>query len=235
MNKLLTTLVIVGMMILLSGADRPATANTKPQLLTGILNKMEKAHQDLKSLKAELIQQKTNAQIGITDTEHGALLYKPAAGNAKGKMRIDYTKPANNVVSVIGDSIVFYQPRLNQALKTSIAKAAKGRTAGYAQLVGLDGSVKSLANNYNFDFIKDEMLNGQMTTVLRLTPKSGGQFANIELWVSQQTGLPVQQKFIERNGDYTIVTLKNLQLNANIPDSAFNVNLPSGTKVVDKI
>jgi outer membrane lipoprotein-sorting protein len=228
-------LVIVGALILLSGAERSSTANATPQLLTGILNKMEKAHQDLKSLKAELIQQKTNAQIGITDIEHGSLLYKPAVGKNKGKIRIDYTKPANNVISVVGDIFVFYQPRLNQALKTSVAKAAKGRTGGYAQLVGLDGSVKTLANNYNFDFIKDEMLNGQMTTVLRLTPKSGGQFANIELWVSQQTGLPVQQKFFERNGDYTVVTLKNLQLNPNIPDSAFNVNLPNGTKVVDKI
>jgi outer membrane lipoprotein-sorting protein len=40
---------------------------------------------------------------------------------------------------------------------------------------------------------------------------------------------------VERNGDYTVFTLKNVQVNANIPDSAFNVSIPSGTKVVDKI
>lgn len=235
MRKFLVILAVAGMLILLGGADRSADANTKPQLLTGILNKMEKANQEMKSLKAEMIQQKTNSQIGITDTEYGILLYKPAEGKTKGKFRIDYTKPTTNVVSVIGDSFTFYQPRLNQALKSTLAKASKGRTGGYAQLVGIDGSVKALANNYNFDFVRDEMLNGQMTTVLRLTPKSGGQFASVELWVSQQLGLPVQQKFFERNGDYTIVTLKNMQLNANIPDSAFNVNIPSGTKIVDKI
>ncbi len=235
MKNFLTVLVVAGMLVLLIGVDRPADANTKPQLLTGILNKMEKAHQDLKSLRADLIQKKTNNQIGITDTEFGSVLYKPGAGSTKGRLRIDYTKPANNVISVIGDSFTFYQPRINQALKSSVAKASKGRTGGYAQLIGLDASVKSLAGNYNFDYVKEEMLNGQNTYVLRLTPKSGGAFANIEIWVSDQLWFPVQQKVIERNGDYTILTLKNLQLNANIPDAAFNVSIPSGTKVVDKI
>jgi outer membrane lipoprotein-sorting protein len=74
-----------------------------------------------------------------------------------------------------------------------------------------------------------------MTSVLRLTPKSSDQYTSIDLWVNQQNWLPVQFKGVERNGDYTIVTLKNVQLNTNIPDSAFAVNLPSGTKIVDKL
>lgn len=235
MKKILTILAIAGMLISLSGIGKRVDANTKPQLLTGILNKMEKAHQEMKSLKAELVQQKTNTQLGITDTEFGMLLYKPRAGSTKGKFRIDYSKPSPNIVSIVGENFVFYQPRLNQALKMPVAKAAKGRTGGYAQLVGLDVSVKSLAANYNFEYVKEETLNGQPTTVLRLTPKSGGQFASIEIWVHNQISLPIQHKFVERNGDYTIVTLKNIQLNSNIPDTAFNVNIPSGTKIVDKI
>jgi outer membrane lipoprotein-sorting protein len=56
----------------------------------------------------------------------------------------------------------------------------------------------------------------------------------VDLWVNHQSYLPAQWKFTERNGDYTVVTLKNVQLNTHIPDSAFAVNVPSGTKVVDK-
>lgn len=220
--------------LILTGA-RNADAIAAPQILTGILNKMERAHQDLKSMKAELIQQKTNTQIGITDNEFGQMIYKPASGKEKGKLRIDYVKPSKDTIAMVGEQVIYYQPRINQVFKSSIAKASKGKVGGYAQLVGLDGSVKSIAGNYNIEFVRDEQINGQMTTLLRLVPKSGGQFTRIELWVNQQSWLPAQWKMYERNGDHTVVTLKNMQVNANIPDAAFNVKIPGGTKVVDKI
>lgn len=215
------------------GHAHPAVA---PQMLTGILNKMEKAHQELKSLKAELFQQKTNAQIGISDNEYGSLLYKPSAGRGKGRLRIDYTRPSKDTIAMVGDNVVYYQPRINQVFKSTLAKAAKGKVGGYTQLIGLDGSVKSLAGNYNIEFLRDETINGQKTTLLRLTPKAGGgQFTTIDIWVNQQSWIPAQWRLVERNGDFTIVSLKNVQLNTPIPDSAFNVAIPSGVKVVDKI
>lgn len=228
-------LVLVSALALILTGARHADAIAAPQILTGILNKMERAHQDLKSMKAELIQQKTNTQIGITDNEFGQMIYKPASGKEKGKLRIDYVKPSKDTIAMVGEQVVYYQPRINQVFKSSIAKASKGKVGGYAQLVGLDGSVKSIAGNYNIEFVRDEQINGQMTTLLRLVPKSGGQFTRIELWVNQQSWLPAQWKMYERNGDHTVVTLKNMQVNANIPDAAFNVKIPGGTKVVDKI
>jgi outer membrane lipoprotein-sorting protein len=236
MKKVLTItiMIVAGMLILMLGADRPADANTKPQLLTGILNKMERAHQEMKSLKAEMIQHKTNSQIGITDTELGAIIYKPAEGKSKGKLRIDYIKPTKDIIALVGENFTYYQPRINQAFKSTLAKASKGRVGGYISLFGLDSSLKSLVNTYNIDYLKDEEINGQQATVLRLVPKSNGQVASVDIWVLQN-GLPSQWKVVERNGDHTIFTLKNLEVNANIPDSAFNVNIPNGTKIVDKI
>jgi outer membrane lipoprotein-sorting protein len=227
-------MTVAGMLLLLLGVDRPADANTKPQLLTGILNKMERAHQEMKSLKAEMIQQKTNSQIGITDTDFGAIIYKPAEGKSKGKLRIDYIKPTKDIITLVGENFTYYQPRINQALKSTLAKASKGRTGMSVFRFGLDSSLKSLVDIYNIDYLKDEEINGQPATVLRLTPKSNGQVASVDIWVLQN-GLPSQWKVVERNGDHTIFTLKNLELNANIPDSAFNVNIPNGTKIVDKI
>jgi outer membrane lipoprotein-sorting protein len=234
MRKVLTIMTVAGMLILLLGADRPADANTKPQLLTGILNKMERAHQEMKSLKAEMIQQKTNSQIGITDTEYGSILYKPAEGKSKGKLRIDYIKPTKDIIALVGENFTYYQPRINQAFKSTLAKASKGKAGNYVSLFGLDSSLKSLVNTYNIDYLKDEEIDGQPATVLRLIPKSNGQVASVDIWVLQN-GLPSQWKVVERNGDHTIFTLKNLQLNGNIPDSAFNVNIPNGTKIVDRI
>jgi outer membrane lipoprotein-sorting protein len=234
MKRLTSLALSAAILLCLTGGGYRADANSTPQLLTGILAKMERMHKDLKSLKAQIAQEKVNVQIGTKDKDFGSLLYKPGNGKAKGKLRIDYTKPANNTVAVVGESFLFYQPKINQAFKNTLAKAAKGRVGGYAQLVGLDGSVKSLVENYNIEFIKDENVDGQSASHLRLTPKAGGSLASIEIWVNNQTGFPAMQKFNERNGDYTVVKLTNLQQNVALNDSEFEVKLPGGTKVVDK-
>ena len=233
--KRFTQLAISAVLLLvLSGADLRTKANPVPQLLTGILAKMEKAHKELKSLKAQIIQEKTNVQIGTKDKDFGTLLYKPGSGKTKGKFRIDYTKPTTNTVAVVGDSFLFYQPKLNQAIKSTLAKAAKGRANNYAPLVGLDSSMRGLLENYNVEYVKDEHIDGQAASHLRLVPKVSGAFASIELWVNNQTYLPTMQKFNERNGDYTVVKLTNLQPNLALNDGDFDVKLPNGTKIVDK-
>lgn len=225
---------LIGLALLALVSITNVSANSTPQLLTGILAKMEKAHKELKSLKAQISQEKTNVQIGTKDKDSGTLLYKPATGATKGKFRLDYTKPANNTIAVVGDNVVFYQPKINQAFKNTLAKAAKGRVGGYALLVGLDRSAKGLLENYNIDYVKDEIVDGQATSHLRLTPKASGSFASIELWVNNQTWIPTMQKFNERNGDYTVVKLTNVQQNIALNDGEFEVKLPGGTKVVDK-
>lgn len=235
MKRILSGAVILSLLLAVGGATRRAEASAAPQLLPGILSKMERAHQGLQSLKAGIVQQKVNTQINTKDTDYGTLLYKPAA-NGKGRMRIDYTRPDARVFSVIGESVVFYQPRINQALKTTVAKASKGRTGGYSQLVGLDSSVKTLAGKFNIELLRDEAIDGKMATQLRLVPKGAGEsFTSLELWVDTGSSLPVQYKFHERNGDYTIVKLTNLEPNVKLADDLFVVKYPSGTKVVDKI
>jgi outer membrane lipoprotein-sorting protein len=236
MKVLRSLAIIAGISLLFAGADRPASANMQPQLLTGILNKMEKAHQELKSLKAEMVLEKTNTQIGVTDSEYGQLLYKPGTSKSKQRMRIDYTKPSKDILAVDGDNFVYYQPRINQAFKGLASKYSnsKGKQGGFAQFItiGLNGSLKSASGKYNISFVKDETVEGIMTSMLRLTPKSNDQFASIDIWVNQQNGFPLRFCGTGSNGDLTMVTLKNLQLNTNVPNDAFALNLPSGTKVV---
>lgn len=205
-----------------------------PQLLTGILAKMETARRDLKSLQATIIIQRTNVQIGSTDIEQGTILYKPTGGG-KGKLRIDYTKPDKRIVSIIGEEIVLYQPRINQVLKTKLAQAAKGRTGGFTQLVALDSSIKSLAKEYHIEYVGDATINGQVTAQLRLVPLKRGTLDSLEIYVSQQTWLPLQYRFAERNGDYSVLRLSDWQLNLGLPDERFVVRYPSNTAVVSKL
>lgn len=234
MKRFIGLVLISAFLFAGSGALNKAQATGGGQLLTGILSKMQAAHRNLHSLRASMVQQRRNPQIGSTETDYGTLIYKPGA-KGKGKLRVDYTKPDQKSVSVIGESLTFYQPRINQVLKTTIARASKGKTGSYSALIGLDGSLETLTRDYNVDYLKDELVNGKMATVLQLVPKTGGPFNKIELWVSNDFWLPVQYRMFEPNGDSTLVKFSSMEINPNISDSAFNVSIPSGTKIVDKI
>ena len=95
--------------------------------------------------------------------------------------------------------------------------------------------ISACSRDYNISIVKDEMVNGQMTTQLHLTPKRPGPLASLDIWVSKQSSLPNQQKFIERIGDYTVVQLNKLETNIKLADDAFIVKYPSSVVVVDKI
>jgi outer membrane lipoprotein-sorting protein len=234
MRKFISFALMLGLVMFGAGVTRRTEANTGAQLLTGILSKMDAAHRNLRSMRAGIVQQKVNSQIGTKDTDYGTLIYKPGP-KGKGRMRIDYTKPDTRVLSIVGDSFVFYQPRINQVLKSTLAKASKGRTGNFTPLVGLDGSLKSLTNDFNVEYVREELVNGKTATQLRLTPKRGGDYASVDLWVNHETWLPTQYKIVDRNGDYTVVKLTNAQINVALNDADFNVSYPGGVKVVDKI
>jgi outer membrane lipoprotein-sorting protein len=232
MMKRTIHLAVILALLLTSGIYQNTPASG--QLLTGVLAKMQAAHRNLRAMRAGMVQQRRNPQIGSVDTDYGTLIYKPGS-KGKSKLRIDYTRPDQKSVSVIGENLTFYEPRINQVLKTTLSKAAKGRTSSYSALVGLDSSLESLTRDYNVEYLKDELVNGQPATRLQLTPKAGGPFSRIELWVSNEFWLPVQYQMFERNGDSTLVKFTGMEINPNLADAAFNVNIPSGTKVVDKI
>jgi outer membrane lipoprotein-sorting protein len=234
MKRFISLAIIAGISLLLAGAGHRAGANAQPQLLTGILNKMRKANQDLKSLKAEIVQEKTNTQIGVTDTTYGQLLYKPGESKSNRKLRIDYTKPSQDILAVDGDKYVFYQPRIKQAFQGLTSRVSKGKQDGLAQILAivLSGSLESASGEYELSIVKDEMVNGIMTSLLRAIPKSNKQFTRIDIWISQQNSIPVRFSATERNGDVTAFTFKNMQFNAAVSNNAFNLNLPRGTEIL---
>lgn len=235
MMKRIISLAVIFALLMTAGIYQNTQAKVGGgQLLTGILAKMQTAHRSLRSMRTPMVQVRRNPQIGSIETDYGTLIYKPGS-KGKSKMRIDYTRPDQKSVSVVGENLVFYQPRINQALKTTLSKAAKGKTSSYSALVGLDSSLESLTRDYNVEYIKDELVNGEQATRLQLIPKASGPFSRIELWVSNEFWLPVQYQMFERNGDSTLVKFTKMEINPNLADSAFNVSIPSGTKVVDKI
>jgi outer membrane lipoprotein-sorting protein len=235
MKRLVTFAITLTLLTtLLAGTNENAHAGPAPQLLSGILQKMENAHRSLKSLKASVVQKRVNSQLGVGDTDYGTLIYKPL-GNGRIRMRLDYIQPDKRTAAVDGDNFTYYQPRINQAFKGALSKATKGKNSLSGLLAGFNGSARSLTASYMIDYVREEQISGQMTYQLRLTPKEKSSVASIEVWVSSDTWLPVQTRTVEKNGDYSVLRMDRMELNARLDDSAFNVKLPPGTAIVDKL
>src|SRR5258706_4312436 len=85
-----------------------------------ILRRMDLNNKSLKSLRAGVTMVKYNPQLNVSDTTVGSTTYLSKAVNGTMYVRIDWTKPVQEQISVIGDSYELYRPRLNQVIQGEI-------------------------------------------------------------------------------------------------------------------
>lgn len=211
--------------------SRPAQAQG-PGLVSAILNKMERNRRELHSLRAELIMQKWNAQIHQEDMSSGQVQYVAGKGR-DANVRVDWTSPVRELLAVSNGKYTLYRPRLNQAMvgTTASLKGNPGKVNGVLGF-GLNASGAQIKSQYNVEVAGEGTLydGGPHVVYLKLTPKtSSGKFT--EVWVDD-SGMPVQTRVTESNGDFTLVRLKNIERNASIPSDAFDPQLPPGVKIV---
>ena len=208
-----------------------AVTETKAQgVLKEILKRMENNRNSMQTLRANVTMVKYNSQLRETDTTEGNVVYVPTKGR-DALVRIDWTKPVQESLSVVKGEYVLYRPRLKQAI-TGNAKNAKENGKANGALAFLNMSKAELEANYSIKYLGQENVSGGIPTWhLELIPKKAANFKSAELWVDGN-GMPIQAKVIESNNDTTTVLLTNLQKNVTIDVSKIKVDIPPGTKIV---
>src|SRR5215218_4271830 len=101
----------------LSVAPPPARAQG-PGLISSILNKMDRNRRSLSSLRAGMTMQKYNAQLRDFDMSTGEVKYIAGQGS-NANVRVDWTKPARETLSVQNGQYTLCRPRLNQCYQGS--------------------------------------------------------------------------------------------------------------------
>lgn len=212
-------------------APRPAQAQG-PGLVSSIINKMERNRRDLHTMRAAITMQKYNAQLKDYDMYQGEVAYIAGTGR-NANVRIEWTSPARELISVLNGKYTLYRPRLNQAMVGTTASIGNGK--GKATSVvgfGLNVTGAQLRSQYDYEIAGEGQLydGGPHVTLLKLTPKvATAKFT--EVWVDD-SGMPVQTRVTEKNGDSTLVRLTNIQRNAPVSPQEIQVELPAGVKIV---
>lgn len=212
------------------GVGSVSEANSQG-VLREILNRMDAHNRSLASLKADVTMVKMNADLGENDTTVGTTSYLPKTAKRQMYVRIDWTKPVQEQIVIIGDTYKLYRPRLNQVITGKVDRAKNSGAAGGA-LAFMSMSQAQLKANYKVNYLGEESVSGGAKTWhLELVPINKTSYKTAELWVDGN-GMPLQAKVIEQNNDATTVLLSNLQKNITISANDFNLSLPKGVKQI---
>lgn len=231
MNKALRLASLIFAVAVFVGVFSSTEAKAQGGPLNEAIKRMDAMNKSLVSLKADVKMDKTNAQLGETDTTSGTTSYLPKTGKRVMYARIDWTRPVQEQIVIIGDTYKLYRPRLNQVITGKVDKAGKDNKVPGNALAFMGMSKAQLQANYTVNYIGQENAGGSLTWHLELLPKTKTSYKSAELWIDSN-GMPIQAKVIEQNNDTTTVLLSNIQQNVTISANDFNLVLPPNVKKV---
>ncbi|HLL77489.1 MAG TPA: outer membrane lipoprotein carrier protein LolA [Pyrinomonadaceae bacterium] len=229
MKKNLTVGLAVLFAAALTLASTPRVNAQGAGLVSSIFNKMERNRRDLRSMRASISMEKYNAQIRDSDKRSGTVAYVPGEGRS-GSVRVDWRTPVQEILAVAGGEYTLFSPRRKLAYvgSTDSKNAKVSNVLGF----GLNASASQLKAAYDYKDVYNETLwGGVATTHITLVPKGAASHKYTEIWVDG-SGMLVQTKVVEKNGDATTVRLMDIQRNVAVSKDEFKLNLGSDVKKV---
>ena len=226
---------LAALMLLASLSVAPPRAQAQgPGLISSILNKMDRNRRSLASLRSNITMWKYNAQLRDTDKYTGDVAYVAAKGR-DANVRVDWTRPAQEILAVSNGQYTLYRPRLKQAFQGA-TKNVGSKGGGKANNVlgfALNMTSAQAKSQFNVELVGEgELYKGSPHVWwLKLVPRGGAPYQFAEVWVTDD-GMPIQTRVTEKNNDSTTVRLTGIQRNTNVSPDTFNVPLPEGTKIV---
>ena len=189
-----------------------------------VLARMDGTGKTFVDLTADIRETKVTLVVNDVSESNGKLFLKRTkSGN---KTKLEYEKPDAKTLLIDKGKVLIYQPKINTVQEVELGK---NRAQAEFFLTGVGQSSTNITNSYDVRFLKEEMINGNKTSLLELKPKSGkvsSMFAKIWLWVDYTHGIPIQTRLTESSGDHLTIQLENIQINPKLSDKIFKLNLP---------
>jgi len=222
---------ILAVFLLLVTALPALGANKKDILDLGkVLSHMNESSKHLKTLSANLAYTKVTVIVDDHSTESGKIYFR---NDKSPDVLIDFKEPAAKIILFKNDKAEMYNPMINQITEYDLSKHSS--LIQQFLLLGFGTDSKEMQKVYEVKFLREEQLGGDSTAVLELTPRKkevAAQLSKVELWISEESWLPVQQKFYEPDGDYALARYSSVEVNRNLPSSTFRIHAAKDVKRV---
>ena len=206
----------------------PAPADV--QTLEKILKRMDEAAETFRGISARLKRITHTAVINDDSEENGSIWIKRSK-NRDMRMLIQFTKPDPKSVAFRDRKVEIYYPNIKTVQEIDLGKHSQ--LVDQFLLLGFGMPGKEVAKNYSLKYLGPDKVAGQSAARLELIPKSPQareHLTKVELWISETSGQPVQQKFYLPSGDYNVITFIDAKIEPSLPDDAVRIRLPRGVK-----
>lgn len=211
-------------------ATPPPRKGKLPPDLAEVLSRMNDARKRLKTLSANLEYTKVTVVVNDKSTELGQLFYHRGKSP---EILINFQKPDPKVILFKKNRAELYIPKINQIQEYNLEQ--HNELVQEYLLLGFGTETGELTKSYKLKFLKEEDLEGDTTVVLELTPRKesvAAHISKVQLWISEESWLPVQQKFFEPGGDYLVARYTGVKVNRHLPSSTFEISPAQGAKRV---
>lgn len=222
----------IAALFLVFGAFSVSETQAQAQIINQIMNKMDNHYKALDVLKSNLTMSKYNPQIKRSEVTKGNVTYLPEKGKRQMYVRLDWTSPSEEYLTVVKGEYTLYKPGI-KTYYTGKVSSAKNKAQVNGPLTFLSMSKKQLKDNYTVQLISaGEKVNGTTdASHLKLTPKTKSNYQQVDLWVDAN-GMPIQATVLEKSGDSTTILLYDIQKNIDYDPNIFALRVPKGTTLI---
>jgi len=200
------------------------------QPVEAVLARLDQAAAQFRDLSAEFQRTTYTAVLNESSQESGRLFIR-RVGARNRLMRIEFEGNNPRSLGFDGTEGQIYYPKIQTVLIYDLGKHRS--LVDQFLLLGFGTAGKDMARSYDIKAAGEATVGGRRTTRLELVPKSAevAQYVlRIELWIPEDGAYPVQQRFIQPGGDYTLVVYSAVRWNPNLSEAQCRLNLPKGVK-----
>src|SRR4051812_31004627 len=136
MKRFFTPILAVALLFIALLATPLRRTNAQAGFVSSLYTRMQRNQQTLKTLSADISMAKYNSQIRDSDEFYGTVRYIPIGGKSA-FVRLEWTKPQHEVLTVANGVYVFYRPRLNQAITGTTNSIKSGKDTDVLALLNM--------------------------------------------------------------------------------------------------
>ncbi|MCS7315157.1 MAG: outer membrane lipoprotein carrier protein LolA [Bryobacterales bacterium] len=213
-------------LLLLALVTEAARAQSR---LEEILDRMDRDAAAFRDMIAGLTKVAYTAVLSESSTESGTIRMKRASSRAL--MKVEIVAPDARAVALEGTTAQIYYPKIQTVQVYDLGKSRA--LVDQFSLLGFGTRRRELERNYAIRLTGEETLDGRRAVRLELEPKSPQvreQVQKIELWIPEDAGYPLQQRFWQPGGDYYLIRYHDLRVNVGLSDSDCRLKLPPGVR-----
>jgi outer membrane lipoprotein-sorting protein len=201
------------------------------EALDEVLGRMDRSARSFHSFTAKMHRVQFTAVLNESSAMEGTMRLKREKSGTTGI--VEFQPPDPRTVFVNGKNIQVFYPKANTVEIYDASKYLSN--IDQFLLLGFGTTSAELMKSYDVKAGGVETIEGKMCTRIGLTPKTADMkqlIAKIDLWIAEGDSTPLREKVTEPSRNYELVDYSGVQLNPQLPDSAFELNLPKTVKKI---